>query len=170
MPRPTEQQKLRVQNSWSPRAMVLLLQTKERETKVLEEVTVQAVGEGLRAKPTAPYKGSGSKSMFALLARKTETFKDSRRPGMPSKTSSSNVSSKSWKPRARGQGGEWLRFCSNFYSLTKYHSTYFILPIYQLRLDSPNKQTWCLRYTLWMNEWTNEWRTGYSEQLDSSWK
>ena len=95
MPRPTEQQKLRVQNSWSPRAMVLLLQTKQRETKVLEEVTVQAVGEGLRAKPTAPYKGSGSKSMFALLARKTETFKDSRRPGMPSKTSSSNVSSKS---------------------------------------------------------------------------
>lgn len=47
MPRPTEQQKLKVQNSWSPRAMVLLLQTKERETKVLEEVTVQAVGEGL---------------------------------------------------------------------------------------------------------------------------
>lgn len=97
MPRPTEQQKLRVrvQNSWSPRAMVLFLQTKERETKVPEEVTVQAVGEGLRAKPTAPYKGSGSKSMFASLARKTETFKDSRRPGMPSKTSSSNVSSKS---------------------------------------------------------------------------
>lgn len=76
MPRPTEQQKLRVrvQNSWSPRAMVLLLQTKERKTKVPEEVTVQVVGQGLRAKPTAPHKGSGSKSMSAPLARKTETF------------------------------------------------------------------------------------------------
>lgn len=50
MPRPTEQQKLRVrvQNSWSPRAMVLLLQTKERKTKVPEEV-VQAVEQGLRS-------------------------------------------------------------------------------------------------------------------------
>lgn len=95
MPRPTEQQKLRVQNSWSPRAMVLLLQTRERETKAPEEVTVQAVGKGLRAKPTAPYKGSRSTSVFASLARKTETFKDSRRPGMPSKTLSSSVSSKS---------------------------------------------------------------------------
>lgn len=96
MPRPTEQQNLRVrvQNSRSSRAMVLLLQTKEGKTKVPEEVTVQAVGEGLRAKPTAPYKGSRSKSMFAPLARKTGTFKDSRRPGMPSKTPSSNVSSK----------------------------------------------------------------------------
>ena len=79
-----------------------------------------------RAKATAPPKGSGSKMMLASLARKIETPKGPRRPGLPSKASLSKGSSKKQKPRARGQGGETLRFCLHFYSLTNHHSTYSI--------------------------------------------
>lgn len=79
-----------------------------------------------RVKATAPPKGSGSKMMPVSLARKIETPKGPRRPGLPSKASLSKVSSKEQKPRTRGQGGERLRFCLHFYSLTSHRSIYSI--------------------------------------------
>lgn len=62
--------------------------------KVPKEAAAQRAGEGLKAKAAAPFKVSGSKTAPAPMARKTEVPKGLRRPGMPTKTSSSKGASK----------------------------------------------------------------------------
>lgn len=62
--------------------------------KVPKEAAAQGAGEGLKAKAVAPPKGSGSKTVPASLARKTEVSKGLRKPSMPTKTSSSKGASK----------------------------------------------------------------------------
>nr|XP_044611118.1 histone H1.8 isoform X3 [Equus asinus] len=70
--------------------------------KVPKEATAQGAREGPKVRATAPSKGSGSKTMPAPLAGKTEAPKDPRRPCTSTKASTSNVASKKPEPRARG--------------------------------------------------------------------
>uniref|UniRef100_A0A9L0T3I9 Histone H1.8 n=1 Tax=Equus caballus TaxID=9796 RepID=A0A9L0T3I9_HORSE len=70
--------------------------------KVPKEATAQGAREGPKVRATAPSKGSGSKTMPAPLAGKTEAPKDLRRPCTSTKASTSNVASKKPEPRARG--------------------------------------------------------------------
>nr|KAF6420413.1 hypothetical protein HJG59_006106 [Molossus molossus] len=69
---------------------------KKTGNKVPKEATAQGAREGSKAKAAAAAapKDSGSKTVPVPLARKTEVPKDPRRPGMPTKTSSSKGTSK----------------------------------------------------------------------------
>lgn len=67
---------------------------KKTGNKVPKEVTAQGASKGSKAKAAAAPKDSGSKAVPVPLARKTEVPKDPRRPGMPTKTSSSKGTSK----------------------------------------------------------------------------
>ncbi|KAM7064322.1 histone H1.8 [Molossus nigricans] len=68
---------------------------KKTGNKVPKEATAQGASEGSKAKAAAAApKDSGSKTVPVPLARKTEVPKDPRRPGMPTKTSSSKGTSK----------------------------------------------------------------------------
>lgn len=67
---------------------------KKTGNKVPKEATAQGASEGSKAKAAAAPKDSGSKTGPIPLARKTEVPKDPRRPGMPTKTSSSKGTSK----------------------------------------------------------------------------
>ncbi|KAM7141667.1 LOW QUALITY PROTEIN: histone H1.8-like [Molossus nigricans] len=67
---------------------------KKTGNKVPKEAPAQGASEGSKAKAAAAPKDSGSKTVSVPLARKTEVPKDPRRPGMPTKTSSSKRTSK----------------------------------------------------------------------------
>lgn len=98
MMRASEKQKLgvRVQNPWSRRVRTVLLPQSKRGWATCPGA-VQGrgcPGEGLKAKDAVPPRSSGSKRVPAPLGGKTEAPKGPRRPGMPTKSSSSNTSSK----------------------------------------------------------------------------
>uniref|UniRef100_A0A673TZW0 Histone H1.8 n=1 Tax=Suricata suricatta TaxID=37032 RepID=A0A673TZW0_SURSU len=69
---------------------------KRKENKVPKEVVAHGATAGpkAKAKATALPRTGGSKTVPAPLARKTEAPKGPRRPGMPTKTSSSKLASK----------------------------------------------------------------------------
>ncbi|TEA39022.1 hypothetical protein DBR06_SOUSAS1710118, partial [Sousa chinensis] len=67
---------------------------KKMGNKVPKEVAAQGAGEGPKAKAPVPPKGSGSKMDPVTLARKADAPKGSRKPGIPTKSSSSKVASK----------------------------------------------------------------------------
>uniref|UniRef100_A0A667FVA6 Histone H1.8 n=1 Tax=Lynx canadensis TaxID=61383 RepID=A0A667FVA6_LYNCA len=67
---------------------------KKKENKVLKEVVACGAKVGPKAKATAPPRASGSKTVSAPLARKTGAPKGPRKPGMPTKASSSKLASK----------------------------------------------------------------------------
>ncbi|XP_019501497.1 PREDICTED: histone H1oo [Hipposideros armiger] len=67
---------------------------KKMENKVPKEAAAQGAGEGPKAKAAAPPKGGGSKTVPVPLTRKTEVLKGPRRPGKPTKASSSKGASK----------------------------------------------------------------------------
>ncbi|GAB5568303.1 heterochromatin protein 1-binding protein 3 isoform X1 [Prionailurus iriomotensis] len=67
---------------------------KKKENKVLKEVVACGAKVGPKAKATAPPRASGSKTVPAPLARKTGAPKGPRKPGMPTKASSSKLASK----------------------------------------------------------------------------
>ncbi|XP_004442504.1 PREDICTED: histone H1oo [Ceratotherium simum simum] len=75
---------------------------KKMENKVPKEAAAHGARAGPRARPTAPPKGSASKTMPAPLAGEMEAHKDPRRRCMPTKASSSKAASKKTEPRARG--------------------------------------------------------------------
>ncbi|XP_077607745.1 histone H1.8 [Crocuta crocuta] len=67
---------------------------KKKENKVLKEVVARGATAGPRAKAAALPGAGGSKTVSAPLVRRTEAPKGPRRPGMPTKASSSKLASK----------------------------------------------------------------------------
>ncbi|KAF3828893.1 hypothetical protein GH733_003157 [Mirounga leonina] len=67
---------------------------KKKENHVPKEVVAHAAKAGPKAKATALPRGGGSKTVPEPLARKTEAPKGPRRPGMPTKASSSKLASR----------------------------------------------------------------------------
>ncbi|XP_045668239.1 histone H1.8 [Ursus americanus] len=67
---------------------------KKKENHVPKEFVACAAKEGPKAKAAAPPRGGGSKTVPEPLARKTEAPKGPRRPGMPTKASSSKLASR----------------------------------------------------------------------------
>lgn len=70
------------------------------ENKVPKETAAQGAGKGPKAKAAVPPKGSGSKTVPIPLTRKTEVPKGPRRPGVPTKASSSKGASKKAEPKS----------------------------------------------------------------------
>ncbi|KAM9075132.1 histone H1.8 [Megaptera novaeangliae] len=67
---------------------------KKMGSKVPKKAAAQGAGEGPKAKAPVPPKGSGSKMEPVPLARKAEAPKGPRKPGIPTKSSSSKAASK----------------------------------------------------------------------------
>ncbi|KAF0878943.1 H1FOO protein, partial [Crocuta crocuta] len=86
--------------SWSSKSMVpqdkntAAPSAKKKENKVLKEVVARGATAGPRAKAAALPGAGGSKTVSAPLVRRTEAPKGPRRPGMPTKASSSKLASK----------------------------------------------------------------------------
>lgn len=67
---------------------------KKKENKVLKEVVARGATAGPRAKAAALPGAGGSKTVSAPPVRRPEAPKGPRRPGMPTKASSSKLASK----------------------------------------------------------------------------
>nr|XP_019601965.1 PREDICTED: histone H1oo [Rhinolophus sinicus] len=75
-------------------------QAKKMKNKVPKETAAQGAGKGPKAKAAAAPKGSGSKTVPVPLTRKTEVPKGPKRPGVPTKASSSKGASKKAEPKS----------------------------------------------------------------------
>ncbi|XP_034513137.1 histone H1.8 isoform X3 [Ailuropoda melanoleuca] len=67
---------------------------KKKENHVPKEFVAYAAKKGPKAKAAAPARGGGSKTVPEPLARKTEAPKGPKKPGMPTKASSSKLASR----------------------------------------------------------------------------